>query len=57
MAGEMYHTVLHVVPMMSCILACCGLLLLSLVGVVVCGCSKIIKIYVCKMICDKELLI
>ena len=48
---------LHVVPMMFYLLAYRGLLLLSLAGLLVCGCSQIILIYVCKMIGRVELLI
>ena len=38
-------------------LAYCELLLLSLVGIVVCGCSQIIQIYVCKLIGGDKFLI
>ena len=38
------------VPMMFYLLDYCGLLLLYIVGLVVCGCSIIFQIYVCKLI-------
>ena len=34
-----------------------GLLLLSLVGIELCGCSQILQIYVCKLIVGDEFLI
>ena len=49
--------VLHVVPIMSSLFYYCGLLLLSLVELAVCGCSQIIQIYVCKLIGGDEVLI
>ena len=44
------------VTMMLYILASCGLRILSLVGLVVRGCSKIIQIYTCKLIVGDKLL-
>ena len=49
--------IIHVVPMMLYPLAYCGLLFFSLVGLVVCSCSQILQIYVCKMIVGYEFLI
>ena len=48
---------LHIVPMMFYILDYCVLLIMSLVGLVVCSCSQILQIYVCKMIVGYEFLI
>ena len=42
--------VLRVVAMMFYLLAYCGFILLSSKGLAVCGCSKILQIYVCKLI-------
>ena len=47
----------HVVPMMIYSLAYCGLQILFLVGLAVCGCSLNIQIYVCNMIGGDEFLI
>ena len=41
---------IHVVPIMFYHLACCGLLILSLMGLVVCSFSQIPQIYACKLI-------
>ena len=49
--------ILHVVPMLFYLLYCCGLLILSLVGIAVCVCSQILQIYVCKLIVGEELFI
>ena len=43
--------------MMFFLLVYCVLLLLYLVGLVVCGCSKILQMYVCMMIDGGEFLI
>ena len=48
---------LHVVPIMLYLLAYCGLLHLSLVGLSVCGYSQIILIYLCKLIAGDEFLV
>ena len=49
--------VLHVVPMMFYIFYYFGLLLLTLVGLAVRGCSQSTQIYVCKLIGGDEFLI
>ena len=49
--------VIHVLPIMLYLLEYYGLLLLSLVGLAVCGCSKILQIYVRKLIGGDELFI
>ena len=48
------NQILHVVTMMLYILDYFGLLLLSLVGLAVCGCSQIIQIHACKLIGGDE---
>ena len=49
--------VIHEVPIMSYLLDYCGLLLFSLMGIAVCGCSWILRRYVCKMIGGNKLLV
>ena len=49
--------VIHVVPMVFCLLAYCGLLTLSLVGILVCSCSQILQIFMCKLIGGNQLLV
>ena len=49
--------VIHVVPMMYYLLEYCGLLLLSLVGLAVCGCIQNIQRYLCKLIVGDYFLI
>ena len=46
---------LHVVPVMLYNLAYCGLLILSLVGLVLCGCSQILQTCECNIIGGNEL--
>ena len=46
---------LHVVPMIPYLLAYCVLILLSLAGIAVCGCSQILQRYMCDLIGGYEL--
>ena len=57
MDGPIYQPDYSCGPMMIYCLAYCELLLFSLVGLTVCSCSRIIQIYVCRLIGRDELLI